>query len=109
MKTYYKIFILAFIGLVFTHCSNDFLDTVPISDLSTENYFQTAADAENLLTGCYSNIKDMWNPSVIFMAISDNNYAGGDNPDGFRYDNFERIPNGENVSGIWRPLYPGRD
>lgn len=107
MKTYYKIIILAFIGLVFTHCSNDFLDTMPISDLSTENYFQTAEDAENLLTGCYNNMGDIWNPSVIFMATSDNNYAGGDNPDGFRLDNFERITNGENVTETWNSLYPG--
>lgn len=106
MKTFYKYILLASIVLLFNRCGKDFLDTLPLSSISTQSYFQTATDAENALVGCYNQISSqVWNLSVILQVTSDNNYAGGDNPENFRYDNFIRSPIGEYAPNFWIAAY----
>jgi len=106
MKTLNKYILLASIVLLCNRCDKDFLDTLPLSSISTQSYFQTATDAENALVGCYNQIAgQIWNLSVILQVTSDNNYAGGDNPENFRYDNFGRSPIGEYGPNFWTAAY----
>jgi len=106
MKTFYKYIVLVSITLMFNQCSKDFLDTLPLSSISTQSYFKSATDAENALVGCYNGISgQIWNLSVILHVTSDNNYAGGDNPENFRFDNFGRIPIGEYCTNFWNAAY----
>jgi len=106
MKRFNKYIILASIALVFNQCGEDFLDTVPLSNISTQSYFKTATDADNALVGCYNQIAgQVWNLSVILQVTSDNNYAGGDNPENFRFDNMIRQAPGEYCTNAWIALY----
>jgi hypothetical protein len=106
MKTFKGYFVLASMVLLFNQCGKDFLDTTPLSSISTQSYFQSAIDAENALVGCYNDISSqVWNLSVILQVTSDNNYAGGDNPENFRFDNFLRVPIGEYCTGYWAAAY----
>lgn len=106
MKTFCKHIILALFAVIFTQCGNDFLETTPISGNSTEYYFQTAQDAESAIVGCYRETSvQVWRQSVVLQVTSDNNYAGGDNPENFRFDNFERIPAGEYCTYCWEQFY----
>jgi len=108
MKTYKKYIILASIALLFVQCSNDFLDTLPKSDLSTQSYFRSATDAENALVGCYSEVmssQTLWSLTIILDVTSDNNYAGGDNPGNFKFDNFNRNPLISDINSCWSGLY----
>jgi hypothetical protein len=108
MKSFNKYIILALMTLLFSQCDKDFLDTLPLSDLSTQSYFRTATDAENALVGCYSevmNSQTLWSLTIILDVTSDNNYAGGDNPGNFKFDNFERNPLISDINSCWSGLY----
>jgi len=98
--------LLVAIGLMFNQCDKDFLETLPVSSISVESYFKTAADAENALVGCYNGIAgQIWNLSVVLQVTSDNNYAGGDNPENFRFDNMIREAPGEYCTNAWNAHY----
>jgi len=71
-----NIVVLTFIGIYCSSCSNDFLDTKPLSFTTVENFYQTADDAESALIGCYSalnaqSVQGVWrgnfNSSMTFM------------------------------------------
>ena len=51
MKKLYPILILC--GLLLANCSDDYLDKSPISDVSTESFFRTAADLKLYTNGFY--------------------------------------------------------
>src|SRR5659263_294917 len=108
MKTFNKYIILASIVLMFNQCSKDFLDTSPLSSISTQSYFKTASDAENALVGCYNtvlNSQTVWSLSILLDVASDNNYAGGDNPGNFKIDNFTRDPIISDINYLWEGFY----
>jgi starch-binding outer membrane protein, SusD/RagB family len=109
MRTFIKYTILTSIILMFNQCNKDFLDTVPLSDLSTQSYFKNATDAENALIGCYNQIMITnlysWTFTIILDVTSDNNYAGGDNPDYFKLDIFNRNPMIGDLFECWLTLY----
>ena len=70
----------AIIGL--TSC-DDFLDLNPISEATSGNAYSTASDAEAALTGAYDSFQSeyyVWDNIIFNDVISDNYYAGGDNP-----------------------------
>lgn len=108
MKTFNKYIILASILLMFNKCNKDFLDTSPLSYLSTQSYFKTASDAENALVGCYNtvlNSQTLWSLTILLDVASDNNYAGGDNPGNFKVDNFTRDPLISDINSLWVGFY----
>lgn len=85
-----------------------FLDKEPISDLTTQNFYKTANDAESGLVGAYNGLGDqyyIWDFITNGDARSDNAYAGGDNPDNFQIDNFTITATNGNVSRDWSGLY----
>lgn len=100
---------ILFLGvvLVFTSCS-DFLEREPISDLAEENFFQTGADAEAALIAAYDALQSEYYIFDRFTngdVISDNCYAGGDNPNNFQLDEFTVTPTNLNVERDWGYLY----
>lgn len=85
-----------------------FLDKSPVSDLTTQNFYKTANDAESGLVGAYNGLGDqyyIWDFITNSDARSDNAYAGGDNADNFQIDNFNITPTNGNVSRDWSGLY----
>lgn len=54
MKKYTYLLLLSGIILSFSSCKKDFLNGKPYSETPTENFYKTAADIEQALTGCYS-------------------------------------------------------
>lgn len=59
------------ISIVFTACSEDFLDEVPKGQIDLESFYSTPIDAEIGLTGAYSRIisKHMMN-NIFWLSIS---------------------------------------
>src|ERR1700761_4706376 len=75
--------IAAALGLGLASCKKSFLDKLPESNLTTGNYYKTASDAENGLTGAY---RALVNGNFYFYdnymntdGRSDNCYVNGDN------------------------------
>lgn len=54
MKNFRYLLILTLFIPLFNSCKKDFLNGQPFSTTSTENFYKTAADIDQALTGCYS-------------------------------------------------------
>lgn len=96
------------LALLSTSCVESFLDREPISEVTQGNFFQTGADAEAALVAAYDALQSEYYIFDRFTngdVISDNCYAGGDNPNNFQLDEFRIAPNNGNVERDWRYLY----
>lgn len=80
------IYILAGVSLLNTSCS-DFLDTIPYDSLSPSTTWQTEADAEKFLIGCYDGWADA-NQILYLDCASDIGYNN------FPWENWKLIGNG---------------
>ncbi|MFK7921930.1 MAG: RagB/SusD family nutrient uptake outer membrane protein [Bacteroidia bacterium] len=98
------------ISFLFTACVQDFLSLEPISDLTEGNFFKTGADAEAALVAAYDVLQSEYYIFDLFTngdVISDNCYAGGDNPNNFQLDEFTITATNANAERDWRYLYEG--
>ncbi|MEP6950186.1 MAG: RagB/SusD family nutrient uptake outer membrane protein [Ginsengibacter sp.] len=111
----FKIVLLqAFVVLVLSGCSK-LLDKKPVTQTvtTTGNASITAADAENLILGVYTEYKGYSNGiefNVLDRVVNgdvtaDNAYAGGDNPDNITLDFFKANPLNGNISRDWGDGY----
>ena len=77
---FYKIIIVATIMLNAYSCSQDFLDTKPITQKTDLSYYTTPAEAEEALTGCYdglqNNYSDVYSMPVSAVVLSDLCFGG---------------------------------
>lgn len=86
------------------------MDREPISDLTEGNFFKTGADAEAALVAAYDALQSEYYIFDLFTngdVISDNCYAGGDNPNNFQLDEFTTTTTNVNVQRDWGYLYEG--
>ncbi|MBX2966700.1 MAG: RagB/SusD family nutrient uptake outer membrane protein [Cyclobacteriaceae bacterium] len=107
MKSIIKNIIVAglFSGLV---ACEDFLDLKPVSDLTGENAYSTASDAEAALVGAYDSFSQeyyIWDNVLFSDVMSDNYYAGGDNPDIFSIDDLTVNPLNPRLYNNWSQIY----
>lgn len=98
------------LAIVLAGCNTSFLDREPISDLAEGNFFKTGADAEAALVAAYDAFQSEYYIFDHFTngdVISDNCYAGGDNPNNFQLDEFTTTSTNLNVERDWGYLYEG--
>ena len=94
-------------SLVFSSCDS-YLDLDPISDATSTNAYNTASDAEAALVGAYDSFQAeyyIWDNVIFSDVISDNHYAGGDNPEIFAVDNLDIQPVNGRLFNNWSQLY----
>lgn len=105
-------------SLAFTSCNN-FLDEKPYSDLTDENLgiknkdsdslkYQTATQAENLLTGAYGSFtSEFWqlDSYIINDAQADNSYAGEQSAACLEIDEFRVTPTNITGNRDWGYIY----
>lgn len=107
MQTKYLLIYTLALGL--TACSK-FVDVEPISDATTQNAYATAADAEAALVGAYDVFHQeyyIWDNINFSDVLSDNYYAGGDNPELFAVDLLNITPVNSRLFNNWSQLYLG--
>ncbi|WP_445958041.1 RagB/SusD family nutrient uptake outer membrane protein [Yeosuana sp.] len=107
MKTY-KIMITLLSILVLTAC-DDFLDLTPISEETSADAYNTASQIEAALVGAYESFQSseyyVWD-NILFQDVrSDNNYAGGDNPEIFTIDFLNITPTHSRLFTHWSNIY----
>lgn len=107
LKIYSLIAAGAFVLSVQSGCKKDFLQKDPANQL-TGDKIANAAGAEKLLGGAYDGMYN--NPNIWdFMnngdVISDNAYAGGDNPANIQLDQFTANNTNGNVVRDWTEVY----
>ena len=104
-KIKYLYFVILVTGLV--GCSN-LLEEVPVSQLSTENYFKTEADAKAAIVGVYSSLQleGVYGKSQTLFSTDEHN-AGSKVPlSGLNLFTFT-ADNIEVILPIWRDHYKG--
>ena len=105
------------VGLLFATGCDSFLETTPQGNLTTENFYESPADAEKAIAAAYSGLQD---PGVDFQlpyyitfgnVASDDARKGGesgnDQPDIQAVQNFVHNPTNAYVNIAWTQLYQG--
>lgn len=84
-----SIYIVALTMLLVSACSDSFLDSEPITDITEGNFYKTKADAEKAIIGCYDGVQAIYASGVAFPLVSevasDNCFGGVGNNDGYNY------------------------
>jgi starch-binding outer membrane protein, SusD/RagB family len=109
MKNNIFYFFLISMTIVFASCE-EFLDRNPISDLTTDNAYETRSHAEAALTGAYDALQQeyyIWDNVIFSDIISDNYYAGGDNAEIFSVDYLTITPVNGRLFNNWSQIYSG--
>jgi hypothetical protein len=104
----YKIPVLAFCALLGMSACNKFVDLTPISESTTSTAYSTAKEAEAALVGVYDSYSQeyyIWDNILFSDVISDNYYAGGDNPEIFAIDKLELSATNSRLFNNWSQLY----
>ncbi len=96
--------LLSGLTLIFLSC--DVLDQRPISQIASENFFQSATDAEAATVACYHGIMVPYANNVIIpnIVLADEGWAirGGN---WTRTQNFEVTATDGHVQDFWRDMY----
>ncbi|WP_120273286.1 RagB/SusD family nutrient uptake outer membrane protein [Mangrovibacterium diazotrophicum] len=83
------IYMLALTTLLFSACSESFLDSEPTTSLTDGNFYKTKKDAELAIVGCYDGVQAIYNNGIAFPVlsevVSDNCFGGTGNTDGLNY------------------------
>ena len=88
-------------------CKKDFLDKTPFNQVTADK-ITDAAGAEKLVAGMYDamyNDYNIWDFMTNGDVMSDNAYAGGDNPANIQIDLFTVTSTNANVARDWKGLY----
>jgi starch-binding outer membrane protein, SusD/RagB family len=109
MKINKTIFVLILISVFILPSCDDRLDLKPISTNTSENAYNSASDAEAALIGVYDSFSQeyyIWDNINFNDVISDNYYAGGDDPEIFAIENLKITPtNSRLFDKNWTPLF----
>lgn len=103
-------YILLFVMILALGACSKFVDLSPISEATTDNAYRTASDAEAALVGAYDAFQTeyyIWDNINFNDMISDNYYAGGDNPELFAVDLLNITPVNSRLFNNWSQLYDG--
>lgn len=103
-----KLYIAVFAMASLLPSCNDYLDLKPISDLTQENAYNTASDAEAALVGAYDSFSQeyyIWDNIIFSDVISDNYYAGGDDEDVYAVEDLNIEPTNKRLFNNWSQLY----
>jgi len=77
-----KIIYLLSIVLLFSNCSEDFLDSEPLTKKVNTSFYQTPEDIHQALSGIYCLMNSGWRHSFFFSELmSDDRFGGGGSVD----------------------------
>ncbi|HEX8040016.1 MAG TPA: RagB/SusD family nutrient uptake outer membrane protein [Chryseosolibacter sp.] len=108
---------VAAIAVISSGCSEDFLDSQPLTQVTEANFYKTADDAQLALVGCYDGLQrlnSVWNAFPVTSEwLSDNCFGAMGYSDGYGQqviDEFDptRSPGDVNLfDGNWSAYYQG--
>lgn len=106
------IIMLLITGVAFSSCEK-FLESKPISQVGSDNFFKTEDDFKQALVGTYSAFAQVYQGNGYYCLLvdlrSDNTTeltAGGDGNDAKRsLDEFRETPDNEHLTAFWQNSY----
>lgn len=117
MKANFKIFIILFV--LFTACSDDFLDKKPLVQSSAETYYSNENEANTAIIGIYSILQNEGTQLAPFMIIgddcSDDCNIGNSNSEAYSWLGgvalqllrFEALPSNWVSNALWSQAWRG--
>lgn len=109
MKTnIYIKFLLAGVMITGLASCDDYLELNPISSNTTANAYLTGNDAEAALIGVYDSFQQeyyVWDNVIFSDVMSDNYYAGGDNPEIYAIEDLNFSPTNGRLFNNWSQIY----
>lgn len=60
LKAIYTLLIVMLLSVIFTGCSDDFLNKAPLTTLSDESFWKSEKDATMGIMGCYDELQQPW-------------------------------------------------
>lgn len=108
-----KNIVFLFILVIAGSCGKDFLDRKPISDLTSDNFYQSPSDAKEAILAVYSVIQGQQFYGTAYMEFAE--YAGDDattknnnNPlDDFNWSSAKDLGGEGTFNGLWIKIYEG--
>lgn len=100
--------ILLLVTILCSAGCSDFLKKEPLDQLTEASFFQTEADVQRAIIGCYSVMQDIEYSGKDWMITeipSDNSQAGGLDPDFTPIDNFTVTPDNQPIGNYWAVRY----
>lgn len=119
MNNFKFITISLFIGLgLLSACGDGYLDSVSQTEVMDDNFYQTVADAEMALVGCYDGFQRTTSDGglsiyVVSEVLSDNCFGGTGNGDNRDYQLLDRFDKSQSSSSndlfnqTWTSYYAG--
>lgn len=105
-----KLYILVIVLAAILPSCDDYLDLKPLSVTTLDNAYNTANDAEAALVGVYDSFAQeyyIWDNILFSDVISDNHYAGGDNPEIYAIEDLNINATNSRLWTNWSQLYDG--
>ena len=106
MKT--KIYVIVLCLAVILPSCDDYVDLKPLSVTTLDNAYNTASDAEAALVGAYDSFAQeyyIWDNILFNDVMSDNHYAGGDNPEIYSIEDLTITPTNSRLWNNWTQIY----
>lgn len=104
-----KLTIFILFQIIFLSSCEDYLDLSPISEETSGNAYETKNQIEAALVGAYESFQSseyyVWDNILLQDVRSDNNYAGGDNPEVFQIDFLKVTPTNSRLFTHWSNIY----
>ncbi|NLP36017.1 MAG: RagB/SusD family nutrient uptake outer membrane protein [Clostridiales bacterium] len=118
MNKFKYILIVMTIGLVFSSCTDSFLDTESKTNLNEDNFYKTLDDMEMALVGCYDGYQRTTSDGGVSFyltseLLSDDCFGGVGNTDARNYQVIDRFdisqsPSDNNIfNQTWTSYYAG--
>jgi hypothetical protein len=109
MKSLNRILIPSlFVILLITGCSEDFLDRPPLSDISTDNFYQTPDELRLATAALYAGAQwGEWN-YICYLPVGDvmgGNMVLGWNDDAIQFNAFAVTDANQGLMANWRSMY----
>lgn len=102
-----KIFLILITAIVIVACEEKYLDLAPISEVSTENFYQSETDFNSAINAAYNSLQSLNNINWKMQEVrSDNGYASREEA-GWNIDNFDLSPTDVNVAEFYNLSYNG--
>lgn len=100
-----NIYIVSIAMLALGSCTKDFLDTEPMTELTSDNFYKTPQDAFDALVGCYDGLQIAIGASALSFPVasevlSDDCFGGTGNSDDFKYQMLDEFDVSRSPSNI---------
>jgi tetratricopeptide (TPR) repeat protein len=111
MKRHIQTALLLAVGLLFSSCSDSFLQQYPSNNITEGNFYQTDNDFNQAVRGCYARLKTQLSFHLNTVEYrSDENQLTAmavSNQASYDIDHFIEKPNNSILSDVWTAWYSG--